>query len=114
MAVVVAARPPIEAETPGLSLARGKSSAVRWVTVGVEAPQWNVGWKSLQRGARSEPDELGLGDSRVAGDRRDDLRATLDEIRAAGLHKPERVIGTPQSATVSVTATTMRRTPTVM
>ena len=27
---------------------------------------------------------------------RDDLRATLDEIRAAGLHKPERVIGTPQ------------------
>ncbi|MEU4035144.1 glycine C-acetyltransferase [Streptomyces collinus] len=35
---------------------------------------------------------------------RDDLRATLDEIRAAGLHKPERVIGTPQSATVGVTA----------
>ncbi|MFE6332180.1 glycine C-acetyltransferase [Streptomyces sp. NPDC057798] len=35
---------------------------------------------------------------------RDDLRVTLDEIRAAGLHKPERVIGTPQSATVSVTA----------
>ncbi|WP_037864023.1 glycine C-acetyltransferase [Streptomyces sp. NRRL S-340] len=35
---------------------------------------------------------------------RDDLRATLDEIRAAGLHKPERVIGTPQSATVEVTA----------
>ncbi|WP_329048775.1 glycine C-acetyltransferase [Streptomyces violaceus] len=35
---------------------------------------------------------------------RDDLRATLDEIRAAGLHKPERVIGTPQSATVSVTS----------
>lgn len=35
---------------------------------------------------------------------RDDLRTTLDEIRAAGLHKPERVIGTPQSATVSVTA----------
>lgn len=35
---------------------------------------------------------------------RDDLRATLDEIRAAGLHKPERVIGSPQSATVSVTA----------
>ncbi|MGV9790362.1 glycine C-acetyltransferase [Streptomyces sp. NPDC003435] len=34
---------------------------------------------------------------------RDDLRATLDEIRAAGLHKPERVIGTPQSATVEVT-----------
>src|SRR3954447_5386786 len=34
---------------------------------------------------------------------RDDLRATLDEIRAAGLHKPERVIGTPQSATVAVT-----------
>ena len=35
---------------------------------------------------------------------RDDLRATLEEIRAAGLHKPERVIGTPQSATVNVTA----------
>ncbi|MFF5546391.1 glycine C-acetyltransferase [Streptomyces olivaceoviridis] len=35
---------------------------------------------------------------------RDDLRATLDEICAAGLHKPERVIGTPQSATVNVTA----------
>ncbi|MGW4996220.1 glycine C-acetyltransferase [Streptomyces hydrogenans] len=35
---------------------------------------------------------------------RDDIRATLDEIRAAGLHKPERVIGTPQSATVEVTA----------
>ncbi|MET8246648.1 glycine C-acetyltransferase [Streptomyces sp. NPDC005202] len=35
---------------------------------------------------------------------RDDLRATLDEIRAAGLHKPERVIGTPQAATVNVTA----------
>ncbi len=34
---------------------------------------------------------------------RDDLRATLDEIRAAYLHKPERVIGTPQSATVNVT-----------
>ncbi|MER5766533.1 glycine C-acetyltransferase [Streptomyces sp. NPDC001985] len=35
---------------------------------------------------------------------RDDLRTTLDEIRAAGLHKPERVITTPQSATVSVAA----------
>ncbi|MFJ8603625.1 glycine C-acetyltransferase [Streptomyces shenzhenensis] len=35
---------------------------------------------------------------------RDDLRATLDEIRAAGLHKPERVLGTPQSATVGVAA----------
>ncbi|WP_370409682.1 glycine C-acetyltransferase [Streptomyces fradiae] len=35
---------------------------------------------------------------------RDDIRATLDEIRQAGLHKPERVIGTPQSATVEVTA----------
>ncbi|MER7001322.1 glycine C-acetyltransferase [Streptomyces sp. NPDC000410] len=33
---------------------------------------------------------------------RDDLRATLDEISAAGLHKPERVISTPQSASVSV------------
>ncbi|MEU0981764.1 glycine C-acetyltransferase [Streptomyces griseus] len=35
---------------------------------------------------------------------RDDLRTSLDEIRAAGLHKPERVIGTPQSATVAVTS----------
>ncbi|MFE1345941.1 glycine C-acetyltransferase [Streptomyces sp. NPDC058757] len=35
---------------------------------------------------------------------RDDIRATLDEIRADGLFKPERVIGTPQSATVEVTA----------
>ena len=35
---------------------------------------------------------------------RDDLRATLDEITEAGLYKPERVIGTPQSASVSVTA----------
>ncbi|MFJ9143391.1 glycine C-acetyltransferase [Streptomyces griseus] len=35
---------------------------------------------------------------------RDDLRTTLNEIRAAGLHKPERVIGTPQSATVAVTS----------
>ncbi|MCH0542865.1 glycine C-acetyltransferase [Streptomyces sp. MUM 203J] len=35
---------------------------------------------------------------------RDDLRATLDEIRDAGLYKPERVIGTPQSASVAVTA----------
>ncbi|MBO8196301.1 glycine C-acetyltransferase [Streptomyces oryzae] len=35
---------------------------------------------------------------------RDQLRATLDEITAAGLHKPERVIGTPQSASVEVTA----------
>ncbi|RCG27543.1 glycine C-acetyltransferase [Streptomyces diacarni] len=34
---------------------------------------------------------------------RDELRATLEEISAAGLHKPERVIGTPQSATVEVT-----------
>ncbi|MFF3640983.1 glycine C-acetyltransferase [Streptomyces sp. NPDC002564] len=34
---------------------------------------------------------------------REDLQATLDEIRAAGLHKPERVIGTPQSAKVAVT-----------
>ncbi|MHC3389190.1 glycine C-acetyltransferase [Streptomyces lavendulocolor] len=33
---------------------------------------------------------------------RDELRATLDEIRDAGLYKPERVIGTPQSAIVSV------------
>ncbi|MBC9715123.1 glycine C-acetyltransferase [Streptomyces sp. TRM66268-LWL] len=35
---------------------------------------------------------------------RADLQQTLDEIEAAGLHKPERVIGTPQSATVDVTA----------
>ncbi|MFB4421136.1 glycine C-acetyltransferase [Streptomyces sp. QL37] len=35
---------------------------------------------------------------------RDDLRITLDEIRDAGLQKPERVIGTPQSATVAVTS----------
>ncbi|MFG2591850.1 glycine C-acetyltransferase [Streptomyces sp. NBC_01166] len=35
---------------------------------------------------------------------RDDLRTTLDEIRDAGLQKPERVIGTPQSATVAVTS----------
>ncbi len=26
---------------------------------------------------------------------RDDIRATLEEIEQAGLHKPERVIGTP-------------------
>ncbi|MFE2043830.1 glycine C-acetyltransferase [Streptomyces sp. NPDC059477] len=35
---------------------------------------------------------------------RDDLRATLDDIRAAGLHKPERVLAGPQSATVTVSA----------
>lgn len=35
---------------------------------------------------------------------RDDLRLTLDEIEDAGLQKPERVIGTPQSATVGVTS----------
>ncbi|MFF7216200.1 glycine C-acetyltransferase [Streptomyces sp. NPDC008238] len=35
---------------------------------------------------------------------RDDLRGTLEEIREAGLFKPERVIGSPQSASVSVTA----------
>ncbi|WP_046499866.1 glycine C-acetyltransferase [Streptomyces odonnellii] len=34
---------------------------------------------------------------------RDDLSATLDEIRDAGLFKPERVISTPQSAAVAVT-----------
>ena len=33
---------------------------------------------------------------------RDDLAATLDEIRDAGLFKPERVIGSPQSASVTV------------
>ncbi|MEV8345035.1 glycine C-acetyltransferase [Streptomyces niveus] len=37
---------------------------------------------------------------------RDDLRATLDEIREAGLFKPERVISTPQNASVSVSAAT--------
>ncbi|MGM1059756.1 glycine C-acetyltransferase [Saccharothrix sp. Mg75] len=36
------------------------------------------------------------------GAMRDDLRAGLDEIRAAGLHKAERVIGTPQNAVVRV------------
>ncbi|MDX3326199.1 MULTISPECIES: glycine C-acetyltransferase [Streptomyces] len=35
---------------------------------------------------------------------RDDVRTTLDEIRDAGLQKPERVIGSPQSATVAVTS----------
>ncbi|WP_327233500.1 glycine C-acetyltransferase [Streptomyces sp. NBC_01317] len=35
---------------------------------------------------------------------RDDLRTTLDEIRDAGLFKPERVISTPQNASVAVTA----------
>ncbi|GAA2262580.1 MULTISPECIES: glycine C-acetyltransferase [Kitasatospora] len=35
---------------------------------------------------------------------REDIAATLDEIREAGLFKPERVIGTPQSAAVTVTA----------
>ena len=35
---------------------------------------------------------------------RDELRATLEEITEAGLFKPERVIGTPQSASVAVTA----------
>ncbi|WP_419992423.1 glycine C-acetyltransferase [Streptomyces boninensis] len=34
---------------------------------------------------------------------RDELRATLDEISAAGLHKPERVLGTAQNAKVAVT-----------
>ena len=33
---------------------------------------------------------------------RDDLRTTLDEIRAAGLYKAERVIATPQNASVRV------------
>jgi glycine C-acetyltransferase len=33
---------------------------------------------------------------------RDDLRKTLDEIRDAGLYKAERVIGSPQNATVRV------------
>ncbi|MGW4378715.1 glycine C-acetyltransferase [Kitasatospora sp. NPDC004531] len=35
---------------------------------------------------------------------RDDLAATLAEIREAGLFKPERVIGTPQSAEITVTS----------
>lgn len=34
---------------------------------------------------------------------RDDIQTTLEEIREAGLFKPERVIGTPQSASVTVT-----------
>ncbi|MFB7663294.1 glycine C-acetyltransferase [Kitasatospora sp. NPDC056138] len=34
---------------------------------------------------------------------REDIAATLDEIREAGLFKPERVIGSPQSAAVTVT-----------
>ncbi|QFZ23894.1 glycine C-acetyltransferase [Saccharothrix syringae] len=38
------------------------------------------------------------------GAMREDLRAGLDEIRAAGLYKAERVIGTPQSAAVRVGA----------
>jgi glycine C-acetyltransferase len=38
------------------------------------------------------------------GSVRDDLRFTLDEIRDAGLFKPERVISTPQSASVAVSA----------
>jgi glycine C-acetyltransferase len=33
---------------------------------------------------------------------RDDLRGTLDEIRAAGLYKPERVLTGPQGAEVRV------------
>ncbi|HEV7908244.1 MAG TPA: glycine C-acetyltransferase [Pseudonocardiaceae bacterium] len=36
------------------------------------------------------------------GTMRDDLRAGLDEIRATGLYKSERVIGTPQNAAVRV------------
>ncbi|MFC6092867.1 glycine C-acetyltransferase [Saccharothrix lopnurensis] len=36
------------------------------------------------------------------GAMREDLRAGLDEIRAAGLYKAERVIATPQNATVRV------------
>jgi glycine C-acetyltransferase len=36
------------------------------------------------------------------GTMRDNLRAELDEIRAAGLYKPERVISTPQNAAVRV------------
>ncbi|MDH6140002.1 glycine C-acetyltransferase [Kitasatospora sp. GP30] len=35
---------------------------------------------------------------------RDDIQATLDEITEAGLFKPERVIGTPQNAEVTVTS----------
>jgi glycine C-acetyltransferase len=38
----------------------------------------------------------------VFGTVRDDLRTTLDEIRAAGLYKSERVIDTPQSPHVTV------------
>lgn len=36
------------------------------------------------------------------GAMRDDLRSTVDEIRAAGLYKNERVIATPQNASVRV------------
>ncbi|TWP52878.1 glycine C-acetyltransferase [Lentzea tibetensis] len=36
------------------------------------------------------------------GDMKNDLRAGLEEIRAAGLYKAERVIGTPQNAAVRV------------
>jgi glycine C-acetyltransferase len=36
------------------------------------------------------------------GTMREDLRTTLDEIRAAGLYKAERVIGSPQNASVRV------------
>ncbi len=36
------------------------------------------------------------------GTMREDLRGTLDEIRAAGLYKSERVIATPQNASVRV------------
>ncbi|MGC0316366.1 glycine C-acetyltransferase [Kitasatospora acidiphila] len=35
---------------------------------------------------------------------RDDIQATIDEITEAGLFKPERVIGTPQNAEVTVTS----------
>jgi glycine C-acetyltransferase len=38
----------------------------------------------------------------VYGSMRDHLRSTLDEIRAAGLYKGERLINTPQSARVEV------------
>ena len=37
---------------------------------------------------------------------KDQLASELDEIRAAGLYKAERVIGTPQSANVTRAAAT--------
>jgi glycine C-acetyltransferase len=38
----------------------------------------------------------------MLGKMREDLRTTLDEIRSAGLYKAERVITSPQNASISV------------